>query len=81
MSEPLKITKPRKLGRLECEFSQPQERITAMKGARHSEEQIIAILQPAETELATAELCRQRGIIEQTYYRWKSKYEGWTAAR
>jgi len=26
--------------------------------------------------VATAELCRQHGISEQTYYRWKAKYGG-----
>ena len=47
-----------------------------MKGVRHSEEQIIAILKQGEAGLATAELCRQHGITEQTYYRWKAKYGG-----
>lgn len=47
-----------------------------MKGTRHSEEQIIAILKQGEAGLATAELCRQHGIAEQTYYRWKAKYGG-----
>jgi hypothetical protein len=42
-----------------------------MKGTRHSEEQIIAILKQGEAGLTTAELCRQHGITEQTYYRWK----------
>lgn len=47
-----------------------------MRGTRHSEEQIIAILKQAEAGLATAELCRQHGITEQTFYRWKAKYGG-----
>lgn len=47
-----------------------------MKGTRHSEEQIIAILKQGEAGVATAELCRQHGISEQTYYRWKAKYGG-----
>ena len=47
-----------------------------MKGTRHSEEQIIAILKQGEAGLTTAELCRQQGITEQTYYRWKAKYGG-----
>ncbi len=46
------------------------------KGTRHSEEQIIAILKQGEAGLTTAELCRQHGITEQTYYRWKAKYGG-----
>jgi transposase-like protein len=44
-----------------------------MKGTRHSEEQIIAILKQGEAGLTTVELCRQHGITEQTYYRWKAR--------
>jgi putative transposase len=47
-----------------------------MKGTRHSEEHIIAILKQGEVGLTTAELCRQHGISEQTYYRLKAKYGG-----
>jgi len=47
-----------------------------MKGTRHSEEQMIAILKQREAGLTTAELSRQHGITEQTYYRWKAKYGG-----
>src|SRR5579871_1878127 len=47
-----------------------------MRGTRHTEEQIIGILKEAEKGLATAELCRQHGISEQTLYRWKAKYGG-----
>ena len=52
------------------------ERMETMRGTRHSEEQIIAILKQAEKGIATAELCRQQGISEQTFYRWKAKYGG-----
>ncbi len=45
-----------------------------MKGARYSEEQIISILTQREPGLTTADLCRQHGITEQTYHRWKAKY-------
>src|ERR1044071_7525219 len=47
-----------------------------MRGSRRSEEEIIGILKQAEKGLATAELCRQEGISEQTFYRWKAKYGG-----
>ena len=33
-------------------------------------------LKQGEAGLTTAELCRQHGITEQTYYRWKAKYGG-----
>ena len=47
-----------------------------MRGTRHSEEQIIAILKQSEGGLKTAEVCRQHGITEATLYRWKAKYGG-----
>lgn len=48
-----------------------------MKKRRFSEEQIVAILREAEKdEQPLAELCRQQGISEQTYYRWRRRYQG-----
>jgi len=47
-----------------------------MRGSRRSEEQIIGILKQGEKGMATSELCRQEGISEQTFYRWKAKYGG-----
>lgn len=47
-----------------------------MRTSRFSEEQIIAILKQAEAGKAIRELCREYGISEQTYYRWKAKYGG-----
>ena len=47
-----------------------------MRGKRHSEEQIIAILKQAEGGMKTAEVCRQHGISEPTLLRWKAKYGG-----
>jgi putative transposase len=43
---------------------------------RHSEEQIIRILKAHETGMKVADIIRQYGISEQTFYRWKSKYGG-----
>ena len=47
-----------------------------MKGKRFNEGQIIGILKEAEGGLAVKDLCRQHGIAEATYYRWKAKYGG-----
>ncbi len=47
-----------------------------MKGKRFNEGQIIGILKEAEGGMAVKDLCRQHGIAEATYYRWKAKYGG-----
>jgi putative transposase len=47
-----------------------------MRGTRHNEEQIIAILKQADSGVKTGELCRQHGVTEATYYRWKAKFNG-----
>jgi putative transposase len=48
-----------------------------MKGTRFSEERIIGILEEAECETGTiGGLCRQHGVSEQTFYRWRRKYGG-----
>ena len=47
-----------------------------MKRSRFTEEQIVKILKLQENGLKVAEICRQNGISEQTFYRWKSKYGG-----
>ncbi len=44
---------------------------------RFSEEQIITILREAKQPRGTAqEVSRRHGISEQTFYRWRRKYEG-----
>ena len=45
-----------------------------MKKRRFSAEHIAAILKQAELGTPIAELCRQHGISEQSYYRWKKVY-------
>ncbi len=47
---------------------------------RHSAEQIVAKLRQADVDLGKGlkvpEVCKQLGISEQTYYRWRQKYGG-----
>jgi putative transposase len=47
-----------------------------MRRSRFSEEQIAGVLKEQEAGAAVGELCRQHGISEQTFYRWKQKYSG-----
>lgn len=47
-----------------------------MRKKRFSEEQIIGVLKSAEAGMAVKEVCRQHGITETTYYRWKKKFGG-----
>ena len=46
------------------------------KQKRYSPEQITRILKQQEAGMKVAEICRQAGICEQTFYRWKSKFGG-----
>ncbi len=47
---------------------------------RHSAEQIVSKLRQADVDLGKGskvpEVCKQLGISEQTYYRWRTKYGG-----
>ena len=47
-----------------------------MKKKRFSVEQITAVLQQAEQGVPVGDLCRQVGISEQSFYRWKKVYGG-----
>ena len=48
----------------------------AMKKSRFTEPQIIRMLQSQQEGKKVAEICREYGISEQTFYNWKSKYGG-----
>ena len=47
-----------------------------MKKKRFSVEQIVAVLKQAELGMPVADVIRQVGISEQTFYRWKKQYAG-----
>jgi transposase-like protein len=51
-----------------------------MARKKHTAEQIIGILRQVEVAVSngrtTPQACREAGIIEQTYYRWRREYGG-----
>ena len=47
-----------------------------MKKSRYREEQIMGMLKQDEAGVKTAELCREHGISEATFYNWKAKFGG-----
>lgn len=51
-----------------------------MKRSRFNETQVVAILKEAEAGKAVADICREHGISNATYYAWKSKYGGMDAS-
>lgn len=51
-----------------------------MKKSRFNEQQIIKILKEADAGMKVQDICRQHGISDATYYKWKSKYGGMEAS-
>lgn len=47
-----------------------------MKKSKFSEAQIIKVLQQQDQGKRVSEICREFGISEPTFYKWKSKYGG-----
>ena len=47
-----------------------------MKRKRYTEEQIISILKEHEAGASVPDLARRHGVVENTIYRWKSKFGG-----
>jgi len=51
-----------------------------MKTSRFTESQIIVILKQAEAGSPVPELCREHGISNATFYKWRAKYAGMDAS-
>jgi len=51
-----------------------------MKKSRFSDVQILAILKQGENGVPVADLCREHGISNATYYNWRSKYSDMDAS-
>ena len=51
-----------------------------MKTSRFTDSQIIAILKQAEGGSPVPELCREHGISNATFYKWRSRFGGMDAS-
>jgi putative transposase len=51
-----------------------------MKKSRFTEVQIMSVLRQAEGGMAIADLCREHGISNATFYQWRAKFGGMDAS-
>jgi len=51
-----------------------------MRKSKFTESQIVGALKQAEGGRSVKDVCREMGISENTYYKWKSKYGGMDAS-
>ena len=51
-----------------------------MKTSRYTEAQILAILRQGEGGVPVAELCREHGMSNASFYKWRAKYGGMDAS-
>lgn len=52
-----------------------------MKKSKFTESQIIGILKSQESGRSVADICREHGISQPTFYGWKTKYSGMEVAQ
>ena len=51
-----------------------------MKTARYSDAQIMGILKQAEGSVPVSELCREHGMSNASFYKWRAKFGGMDAS-
>jgi len=52
-----------------------------MKKVQFSDSQIMVILKQAESGIPVPELCRENGMANSTFYKWRAKYGGMDAGQ
>ena len=51
-----------------------------MKKSRYTDSQILSILKQNESGESVADLCREHGMSDATFYNWRAKYGGMDAS-
>ena len=51
-----------------------------MKKARYGDAQIMGILKQAESGVPVSELCREHGMSNASFYKWRAKFGGMDAS-
>lgn len=51
-----------------------------MKKSRYTDSQILAILKQNESGISVPDLCREHGMSDATFYKWRSKFGGMDAS-
>lgn len=51
-----------------------------MKKSRRTDNEILAILKQAEDGIPVADLCREHGMSQASFYKWRAKYGGMDAS-
>jgi putative transposase len=52
-----------------------------MKNGRYSDAQIMGILRQAESGVPVTELCREHGMSNASFYKWRAKFGGMDASK
>ena len=51
-----------------------------MKTSKFSESQVVAILKQQNAGVKVSDICREHGISQATFYKWRSRYGGMDAS-
>ena len=51
-----------------------------MKQSKYSDAQILSILKQAESGVPVSELCREHGMSNASFYKWRAKFGGMDAS-